>query len=87
MKSISVSLKIYLVLITLTLFAFLLGWLELVNTFLISVLLISTFIKAQLVIDYFMDLKEFQWKYRLIPSIWLVMVLLLIAVAYYLPVS
>lgn len=78
---------IYSILVGLTLFAFLLGILALVDTMFVTILLLSTFIKGQLVIDYFMDLKDVQLKYRLIPSIWLFVVLLLIGVAYYLPVA
>ncbi|MFK5938414.1 MAG: cytochrome C oxidase subunit IV family protein [Sulfurimonas sp.] len=78
---------VWIVLIVFTIFAFLLGKLELVNSFLVSVLLLTTFIKGQLVIDYFMGLKDVKLKYRLIPTIWLGVVVSLIAVAYYLPVS
>jgi hypothetical protein len=51
------------------------------------ILLVTTFIKGQLVADYFMGLKTVQTKYRLLPTGWLVIVLSLIAVAYYLPVA
>ncbi len=74
-----------MILLLLSLFAFLLGYLEYINTFLVSILLISTFIKGQLLIDYFMGLKNVKFKYRFIPSIWLVVVLTLIGVAYYVP--
>jgi hypothetical protein len=37
------------------------------------------------VIDYFMDLREVSLKYRLIPTLWLMIVLSLIGVAYYFP--
>ena len=78
---------IWIILVTLTLFAYLLGYLKYINTSLVAVLLVTTFIKGQLVIDYFMDLKEVRLKYRLIPTLWLGVVLSLIAVAYYLPLS
>ncbi|MEN8147012.1 MAG: cytochrome C oxidase subunit IV family protein [Campylobacterota bacterium] len=77
---------IWLIMLSLTLFAFLLGWLELVSSMLVSVLLVSTYIKGQLVIDYFMGLKDVRLRYRVIPALWLIAVLSLIAVAYYLPV-
>lgn len=75
--------KIYIILILLTLFAFLAGWLGFVSSFIVAVLLITTFIKGQLVIDYFMDLKDVQFKYRAIPIVWLGFVLFFIGIAYY----
>ncbi|SHO81452.1 hypothetical protein MNB_SV-15-1307 [hydrothermal vent metagenome] len=38
-----------------------------------------------MVSDYFMGLKDVGVKYRLIPIIWLSVIMVLIAVAYYLP--
>jgi cytochrome c oxidase subunit IV len=76
---------IWSALILLSLFAFLLGYLELVGSVMVGVLLLSTFIKGQLVIDYFMGLKHVRVKYRIIPTLWLIIVLSSIAVAYYLP--
>jgi cytochrome c oxidase subunit IV len=76
---------IWIILVILTIFAYLLGYLKLINNSLVAILLITTFIKGGLVIDYFMGLKNVRLKYRLIPIIWLGIVLLLIAVAYYLP--
>jgi len=78
---------IWLTLIILTIFAYLLGYLKYINSSLVAVLLFTTFIKGWLVIDYFMDLKEVRLKYRLIPIVWLSIVISLIAVAYYLPVA
>jgi len=76
---------IWIILVILTIFAYLLGYLKLINNSLVAILLITTFIKGGLVIDYFMGLKNVRLKYRLIPIIWLGIVLLLIAVTYYLP--
>lgn len=76
---------IWIILVTLTIFAFLVGYLKLVSSLLVGVLLLTTFIKGQLLIDYFMGLKEVSFKYRIIPTIWLTLILLLIGVAYYLP--
>jgi cytochrome c oxidase subunit IV len=76
---------IWIILVILTIFAYLLGYLKLINNSLVAILLITTFIKGGLVIDYFMGLKNVRLKYRLIPIIWLRIVLLLIAVTYYLP--
>jgi len=77
---------IWITLVTLTLFAYLIGYLKYISTTLVAILLITTFVKGQLVIDYFMDLKEVRLKYRLIPTVWLFTVITLISVAYYLPV-
>lgn len=78
---------IWVILVILTIFAYLLGYLKYVSASLVAVLLFTTFIKGQLVIDYFMDLKEVKLKYRLIPILWLGFVISMIAVAYYLPVT
>ena len=78
---------IWVILIVLTIFAFLLGYLKYITTSLVAVLLITTFIKGGLVVDYFMGLKDVKLKYRLIPIVWLFVVISLISVAYYLPVT
>jgi len=74
---------VWIILIFFTIFAYLLGKLALINTLLVGVLLFTTFIKGQLVIDYFMGLKNVSYKYRFIPTLWLVLILSLVAVAYY----
>ncbi len=78
---------IWFILIMLTIFAYLLGYMKYISTTLVAILLMTTFIKGQLVMDYFMDLKDVRAKYRLIPTLWLGMVISLIAVAYYLPID
>lgn len=78
---------VWVALLLLSIFAFSLGYLELISTMLVGILLASTFIKGQLVIDYFMGLKNVQLRYRVIPTLWLSIVLSLIAVAYYFPVT
>lgn len=77
--------RVWAILILLTIFAFFVGHLKLINTFLISILLMSTFLKGQLIIDCFMGLKEVQLKYRIIPTIWLTVILSIVAITYYLP--
>ncbi len=74
---------VWIILIFFTIFAYLLGKLELINTLLVGVLLVTTFIKGQLVIDYFMGLKNVSYKYRFIPTLWLTLILSLVAAAYY----
>ena len=76
---------VWFTLVLLTVFAFSLGYFNYINTSIVAVLLVSTFLKGQLVIDYFMGLKNVRLRYRLIPILWLFMVISLIAIAYYLP--
>jgi len=78
--------KIWIALVILTLLSFTLGTSSLAKEVLLVLLLMSTFVKGQLVIDYFMELKQVTLVYRLIPSLWLNLVILAIALAYYLPV-
>ena len=77
---------VWIILVILTVFAYLLGYLKLISTALVGALLLTTFIKGTLVSDYFMGLKDVNIKYRFIPIIWLGIIILLIGVAYYLPV-
>ncbi len=77
---------VWIILVILTVFAYLLGYLKLIDNALVGALLFTTFIKGALVSDYFMGLKNVTMKYRLIPIIWLGVIILLIGVAYYLPV-
>ena len=75
--------KIWIALLLFSLSAFILGWFEIVSSFFISVLLISTFLKGYFVIDYFMGLSEVTLRYRLIPTIWLSVVIVSVAITYY----
>ena len=77
---------IWLILATLTLFAYLLGYLKIISTFFVAILLFTTFIKGTLVIEYFMGLHNVNLKYRIIPTLWLSVIIVLIGVAYYLPI-
>ncbi len=77
---------VWIILVGLTIFAYLLGHLHYINSFFVAILLVTTFIKVQLVLDYFMELKDVRLHYRLIPTFWLVIVISLISLAYYLPV-
>ncbi len=80
------STKVYIALIIFTIFTFSLGWFELISIITISLLLIGTFIKGHLVIESFMGLNEVTGKYRYIPSIWLLVILISISLGYYLPI-
>ena len=77
---------VWVILVLLSAFAYLLGYLKIISTFFVAILLLSTFIKGKLVIDYFMKLKNISFKYRFIPIIWLGIVISLIMIAYYLPI-
>ncbi len=77
--------KIFIILITLSFLTFLAGYFKLVGSFIVVLLLLSVFVKGQLIIEYFMGLKDVQLKYRIIPSIWLIIVTVAIFSAYYLP--
>lgn len=75
--------KLWLTLVSFTIFAFLFGWLKLISDTIIIILLLTTFIKGQIVIDYFMGLSDVESKYRFIPTIWLGVVIFLIGFIYY----
>ena len=77
---------IYISLLLLTTLTFLLGKSETFTFTFIAIILITTFIKGQLIIDYFMELKNVDLKYRLFLSIWLILVISLIGLSYFLPV-
>jgi len=88
MKSILLKIspiRIYLILISLSSLTFLLAYFDQINSFFVPFILFTIFIKGCLVIDYFMDLKEVAFKWRLFPILWLFLVLTLIGVASYLP--
>lgn len=81
------SLKIYVILITLTLITFLIGYFQFTGVLVSVTLLLSVLIKGELILEYFMSLKDVKLMYRVIPSIWLFLVLLLICVAYFIPIT
>lgn len=74
---------VWIVLLVFSLFAFVLGYTHSISSWLVGFLLVSTFIKGQLVIDHFMGLGSVRLRYRLIPTFWLFITLSLIAVAYF----
>ena len=75
--------KIWIALLLFSLFAFILGRVEIVSRFFIFVLLFSTFLKGYFVIEYFMGLSEVTLRYRLIPTVWLSVVIISVAITYY----
>jgi cytochrome c oxidase subunit IV len=75
---------VWLILILLTVFAFLVGKFELGGITIVSTLLLSTLIKGQIVVDYFMGLHQVRWLWRIILYSWLLLVIGLIGFAYWL---
>ncbi len=73
---------IWIFLIFLTTLTFILGKVELSPYFFIALILLTTFVKGQLIIDFFMGLKDVKLKYRLIVSLWLSIVIILIGMAF-----
>jgi hypothetical protein len=74
---------IWIFLVFLTTLTFILGKVEFSSYIFISLLLLTTFIKGQLVIDFFMDLKYVSSKYRLIVILWLFTVIVLIGLIFF----
>ena len=74
---------IWIILVFLTTLTFMLGKIEFSSYIFISLLLLTTFIKGQLVIDFFMDLKYVSSKYRLIVILWLFTVIVLIGLIFF----
>lgn len=73
---------IWIFLIFLTTLTFILGKVELSPYFFIALILLTSFVKGQLLIDFFMGLKDVKLKYRLIVSLWLSIVIILIGMAF-----
>ncbi len=65
---------VWLLLVGLTLFAFGVGKLELTGSTVVALILASTFIKAQMVADYFMGLKYARPLWRIMMTAWIVIV-------------
>lgn len=82
-----ISLKVWIVLIVLTSITFLFGYIEYINQIVIGILLFSVLVKGYLISEYFMELHDVVYSYRLIPLVWLIIVLLSIAYAYYFSIS
>lgn len=74
---------IWIFLVFLTTLTFILGKVEFSSYIFISLLLLTTFIKGQLIIDFFMDLKYVSSKYRLIVILWLFTVIVLIGLIFF----
>jgi len=81
------STKIWLVLVFFTALSLFLGAADSFTYVFLAIVLFITFIKGQLVIDYFMGLKDVKLKYRLIVSMWLFFIITLIGMAYAIPIK
>ena len=77
------STKVWLVLIVMTIITFLIGYLDIVNPYVVGILCISILLKGYLISEHFMGLGKVSYTYRIIPIVWLFIVLLLIGYAYY----
>jgi heme/copper-type cytochrome/quinol oxidase subunit 4 len=78
------STKIYLTLISLTCLAFLIGLTEVSNAWFVVLLLISTWLKGKLIIDYFMGMNEYESRWNNFPTLWLSLVVFLTLGIYFL---
>ena len=78
------STKIYLTLIGLTCLAFLIGLSEVSNVWFVAILWLSTFVKGKMIIDYFMGMREYVSRWNNFLTLWLGLVVLLIAGVYFL---
>lgn len=77
---------IYIVLTLLTFATLTMGNITFTVVLSIVLLFCITFLKGQLISDYFMGLGEVQLRYRIIPILWLIFVITGILIAYFLPV-
>ena len=77
------STKIYLMLISLTFLAFLIGLTEVSSAWFVVILLLSTFVKGKIIIDYFMGMNVYEFRWNNFPTLWLGLVVLLIVSFYF----
>jgi len=74
--------RIWLILLLLTILAFVLGKLNLSGNTVMGILLLTTVWKGKLIADYFMDLRQARWLWRLLIWGWLVIVAGAVSLAY-----
>jgi len=77
------STKIYLMLIVLTCLAFLIGLTEVSNTWFVIILLFSTFIKGKIIIDYFMGMNKYAFRWNNFLTLWLGVVIFFVLGGYF----
>ncbi|MCW9024306.1 MAG: cytochrome C oxidase subunit IV family protein [Gammaproteobacteria bacterium] len=78
---------VWIILMLLTLAVLFIGQAGLGGTTVVCILLISTFVKTQMVADYFMGLKRTRLIWRAIVTVYLLLVMSLIGLAYWLSLS
>jgi len=78
------STKIYLILVSLTFLALFIGLTEISSTWFVGLLLLSTFMKGKLIIDYFMGMNEYEFRWNNFPTLWLGLVVLVVVGIYFL---
>ena len=79
--------KVWLVLMVLTLVTLAIGQRGLTGMPVVGFLMVMTFIKGQMVADYFMGLKRVAWRWRIIILLYMIIVCSLISTAYYISVG
>ena len=77
------STKIYLILIALTSLAFFIGLAEVSNSWFVLILLLSTFIKGKMIIDYFMGMNVYVSRWNNFPTLWLGLVIFIVVGIYF----
>lgn len=78
---------IYILLFVLTSITLLLGETALSDITFIAIVLITSFLKGSLIIDYFMELKNVSFGYRFVVILWLFVIVSVIGIAYTLPIE
>ena len=81
------TIYIYILLFLLTSITLFLGSSNSFTSTFTIIVLITTIAKGQLIIDYFMGLKNVKLKYRLFVSLWLLIVVGLIGLSFILPIE
>ncbi|PLY08142.1 MAG: hypothetical protein C0625_02860 [Arcobacter sp.] len=81
------TIYIYIILFLLTSITLFLGNSNSFTSTFTIIVFITTIIKGQLIIDYFMGLKNVKLKYRMFISLWLLLIVGLISIAYLLPIQ
>lgn len=74
---------VWLVLMALTLVTLAIGQMGLSGMYVVTFLLVMTFIKGQMVADFFMGLKRVSWRWRIIVLLYLIIVCTMIGAAYW----
>lgn len=78
---------IFISLFVLTSITLILGETSLSGLVFISIVILTSFLKGTLIIDYFMELKYVSFGYRFVVILWLIVVVSVIGIAYTLPIE